>query len=350
MENAKNLTSRVRNAAITVLPAGLRVVVHARPHTVIPTFDVAVLTSAGEQHFSAVWAGKGWPADVERAIGLAPSVDAVVAVKISEGARDWLAAHRRGWVDESGNASISLPTGLVIVREARRDRVEREAPDRWTRTMLAAAEAALAGVPPTVEAIEAKTMMSRGAAANALSRLERMGLLSRSGGLRGPSSARRIVDAESFIDHYATAAAELRAKQKVIRFHRLWKDPLEDFASEVAPALNREEEQWAVTGAAASTLLAPYIGNVTIIELYVGKDLFSNREQLANTLGGRIVDKGHRIEVRELPTPVSADGPVIDQIHVALPVRVYADLMASGGRSAEAAQHLREVIDVGPRP
>jgi len=350
MENAKNLTSRVRNAAINVLPAGLRVVVHARPHTVIPIFDVAILTLAGEQHFSAVWAGKGWPADVERAIGLAPSVDAVVAVKISEGAQDWLAAHQRGWVDESGNASISLPTGLVIVREARRDRVEREAPDRWTRTMLAAAEAALAGVPPTVEAIESKTMMSRGAAANALSRLERMGLLSRSGGLRGPSSARRIVDVESFIDHYATAAAELRAKQQVIRLHRLSKDPLVDFASEVVPALNHQEQEWAVTGAAASTLLAPYIGNVTIIELYVGKDLFSNREQLAGTLGGRIVDKGHRIEVRELPTPVSADGPVIDQIHVALPVRVYADLMAAGGRSAEAAQHLREVIDVGPRP
>jgi hypothetical protein len=350
MDNPRQLTARVRSAAVGVVPAGLRVAVTAHPHTAIPTFDITVLTSAGEQRFSAVWAGKGWPADVERAIGLAPTVDVVFAAKISEGAQDWLSARHRGWVDESGSANISLPTGLVIFREARRDRVEHETPNRWTRTMLTAVEAACAGVPPTVEAIEERARMSRGAAANALARLERMGLLARSEGQRGPRSARRIVDLDSFIDQYATGAAELRAKQKVIRVHRLWNDPLQDFATEVAPVLDREAGHWAVTGDAASTLIAPYLGNLTVIELYVDKNLFSNREQLASALGGRIVDKGHRIEVRELPTPVSTDGPVVNQIHVALPVRVYADLLAVGGWSAEAAHHLRETIDVGPRP
>jgi hypothetical protein len=44
---------------------------------------------------------------------------------------------------------------------------------------------------------------------------------------------------------------------------------------------------------------------------------------------------------------MSAKGPIIDGVQVALPVRVYADLRAAGGRSAEAAQHLRETIDAG---
>ncbi len=62
-----------------------------------------------------------------------------------------------------------------------------------------------------------------------------------------------------------------------------------------------------------------------------------------------MVDKGHRIEVRELPTPLSADGPEIDGVQVALPARVYADLVAAGGRAEEAARHLREVRGVGPQ-
>jgi hypothetical protein len=54
------------------------------------------------------------------------------------------------------------------------------------------------------------------------------------------------------------------------------------------------------------------------------------------------------MEVRALPTPLGAKGPTVQGIHVALLARVYADLLAVGGRSAEAAQHLREAIGVGP--
>jgi len=69
---------------------------------------------------------------------------------------------------------------------------------------------------------------------------------------------------------------------------------------------------------------------------------------LADVLGGRVVDRGQLIEVRSLPTSMSAKGPVVSGIHLALPARVYADLKAVGGRSAEAAHHLRETVDVGP--
>ena len=57
----------------------------------------------------------------------------------------------------------------------------------------------------------------------------------------------------------------------------------------------------------------------------------------ASMLGGRLVERGHVIEVRQLPTQMSARGPLLDGVRVALPVRVYADLLAAGGRSAEAA-------------
>lgn len=51
--------------------------------------------------------------------------------------------------------------------------------------------------------------------------------------------------------------------------------------------------------------------------------------------------------MRPLPTPTTVPGPVVDGVHVAAPVRVYADLASLGGRWAEAAQHLREVLELG---
>jgi len=214
--------------------------------------------------------------------------------------------------------------------------------------MLAASEAALAGVPPTVAAIETATGMSRGAAFNALARMEQLGLLARSEGKRGPKSARRIVNVDSLIDQYASAAEPFRIKQPVLLLHRLWNDPLAGFTKDIAPTLSREGVLWAVTGAAASTLLAPYLSDVTIVELYLDDDLFSDVARISRLLGGRAVDRGHRLEVRALPTSMSAAGPDVGGVRVALPARVYADLIAVGGRSGEAAHHLRETVNVGP--
>jgi hypothetical protein len=348
MAGTRDLATSVRNAAIAALPRGVRVVVKSAQAQVVPTFHVTIHAGSGEHRFLAGWAGEGWPADVERLTAAAPEVDVVFAKQLSRGAKDWLLAHQRGWVDESGDANVSLPTGLIIVREARTRQVKAETTIKWTRTMLAAAEAVLAGVTPTVEAIESATGISRGASANALARMEKLGLLHRSQGTRGRRSARSVVDHDSFIDGYAAAAAILRLRQRVIRIHRLWKDPLEVFESEIALALNRNSESWAVTGVAASILLAPYLSDVTVVELYVDDDLFANPDRLADVLGGRVVDRGQLIEVRALPTPMSAKGPVVSGIHLALPARVYADLLAVGGRSAEAAHHLRETVDVGP--
>jgi hypothetical protein len=133
----------------------------------------------------------------------------------------------------------------------------------------------------------------------------------------------------------------------VVRVHRLWANPLDVLDMEIGPGLTAMGVTWAVSGAAASTLLAPYLSDVTVVELYVDRSLLIARDRLASVLGGRVVEKGHRIE-RELPTSMSARGPKIGGVQVALPARVYADLIASGGRAAEAANHLREVRGVGP--
>src|SRR5438552_2529905 len=82
---------------------------------------------------------------------------------------------------------------------------------------------------------QAATGMSRGASANALSRLERRGLLERPATKRGPNASRRIVDVDSFIDQYTEAAGEFRKRQKVVRVHRLWVNPLDVLDIEIGP-------------------------------------------------------------------------------------------------------------------
>lgn len=348
MAATEQLAARARRVLVAALPHGLRVDVKLRQGVAGPAFDVTVVAGATKHRFIAGWAGEGWPSDVERLVHLVPDVEVVMATNLSEGARRWLSRESLGWVDEAGHADISRKSGLVISREPANVRRRHEPPMRWTRSMLAVAEAALSGIIPTVESIEQATGLSRHATANALARLERLGFLERPHALRGPQSARRIIEISAFLDAYARAAAEQRQKQTRVLVHRLWnRDPLDTLGSEIGPALTRANARWAVTGAAASVLLAPYLSDVTTLELYIDAETMSDRAGLTHLLGGRIVEKGHRIEIREVPTPTTLQGPTIDSIQVALPVRVYADLRAAGGRWAEAGQHLRETLDVG---
>jgi hypothetical protein len=324
MEGKDQLGTRVRRILVASLPQNLRVSVAPGQGDASPRYDVTVQAGATDHRFIAGWAGEGWPADVEELIRHVPEVEVAVATNLSEGARDALARLGVGWIDEAGHAAINRTSGLVVSREPAHPWSRPKPSARWSRSTLAVAEAALSGVVPTVENLE------------------------RPQALRGPMSGRRIVDTDALLDAYATAAAELRSKKPLFLVHRLWiGDAVETLRTEIAPALGASTNSWAVTGSAASVFLAPYLSDVTTLELYVDGDLFSDREGLANRLGGRVVERGHVIEVRELPTMMSAKGPVIAGVSLALPVRVYADLRAAGGRAAEAAQHLLEVRGVG---
>jgi len=332
---------------VTVVPSGLRVTVALLPEFREAVFEVTVKAGPVLHQFLAGWAGGGWPADVDHLLAVAPEVDVVVARRLSEGARAKLAQRRIGWVDETGQSNINLRSGLVIMREVASEEPAVSLGDRWNLSMLTAAEAIFAGVPPKVEAVEAATGLSRGASANALARFENRGRLGRPGPKRGHGSARQILDLEGFIDDYAIAACKFRSRQRVRRLHRLMADPLHVLEVEMGPTLRSFGAKWALTGAGASMLLAPYLTEITVLELYVDPDHFEGPD-LPRYLDSREVPKGHVIEVRALPTPMSDQGPNVNGVQVALPARVYADLNAAGGRLAEAAHHFREVRGVGP--
>jgi hypothetical protein len=105
-------------------------------------------------------------------------------------------------------------------------------------------------------------------------------------------------------------------------------DPLSVLEVEMGPVLRSLGAKWALTGASASMLLAPYLTQVPVPELYVDADHFDGPD-LPRYLESREIPNGHLIEVRSRPTPVSLCGPEINGVQVALPARVYADLNAA---------------------
>ena len=178
----------------------------------------------------------------------------------------------------------------------------------WTPATAEVAEALLIGTTATVEAVRTATGLSHGATVTALGRLEREGLVRRPGPSKGPRSGRQVVDRDQLLREFASAAARVAQKQPTLLLHRIWKDQIQALSSEMAGALNLEGIRWAVTGPVASTLLAPYLTEVTILDLYVDDEAFANADRLAAVLGARLVDRGHRIEVRRKPTRLDIFG------------------------------------------
>lgn len=341
---ARAVAARTRKALTAVLPLGVAVDLRPRRGQ-RPGFDAIVQTGKTRHRAIVGWAGEGWPADVERLVEQTSDIQIAVARDLSIGARDWLSARNVGWVDEVGRANVSLASGLVVVREIT-DPPRPMATERWTRSSISVAETVLNGTEPTVTAIEHATGLSRGATANALALFERLRYLQREA-RHGPGSGRRVANLDALLDDYANAVAVENEKTSPLLLHRLWRDPLDALVDELAPALDRLDATWAATGAAAATLLAPYLTTFTIVELYVDGTTLSKRAVVSAALNAKPVASGHRIELRALPNRVTATGPSVRGVRCALPARVYADLRAKGGRSAEAAQHLREVLGAG---
>ena len=137
--NGRRPATRIRDALRSVLPRGLRVEVEPRDESV-PTFTVIVRAGKVEHRFVVGWALEGWPADVERLLRLAPTVDVVSARAVSIGARESLArAGSGGSTRPAARISHSLAawwwyeTRSVSLSDQRRTRVGLVRQLRWQR-------------------------------------------------------------------------------------------------------------------------------------------------------------------------------------------------------------------------
>lgn len=319
--------------------AALRVLLPATASmSVIRATDSVVEIKVAGRRLRLVWAGEGWRRDIDPIIAKGGGrIDVVAARRMSPGGRAMLDAAGIGWVDEFGNAEVSVGS-LLISRTGQAE--ERQPPvPRWTPAVVAVTEALLVGTLATVSTVQRTTGLSTGSCTNALHVLTTLGYLE-SGAKRGRGSARSIRDVDVLVDAYAAAAPPL-ASELHVSIGVTWRDTI-DGVRAVAKKWDDAGIEWAATGVVAAALIAPLLTNVSSAVVYVNAATIAALKAAATSVGLKPLDGG-RLTVRPFPTATTSKlAETVEGVKVAPWPRVYVDLRSTGVRGEEAADHLRE--------
>ena len=101
---------------------------------------------------------------------------------------------------------------------------------------------------------------------------------------------------------------------------------------------------WAVTGAVAGFVLAPYLTTLASSEVYIDGKTGPALEWAAARAGLRPIEGG-RLTLRPFPTVTTARlATMRNGLRLVPWPRAYADLRIAGVRGEEAAEHLRETM------
>lgn len=317
---------------------------------------LALAGRVGNLHLRAAWVGAGWPADVQQALDRIGPTNArannfvFVAQQMSPGAVRLLGEHELNWADETGSARI-LGEGIVVIRD--QSQRDRPAPAfSWSPSALAVAEGLLSqDWPEGARTTDLADLVqwSPGQVSNVLGRFDEAGWTVKYGARRGSTAVRELSDRIALLDAWATAIAEQDRHPRIV--HRTMRSPLEFLESELAGILD-QEVRWAASGWAAAHVLAPMAGAVPSLQIYIHEDDFAHthdevEQPLERALrlagladaaeGGRVVLYPAHPSVLAMARP----GPFGKLVS---PARVYADLLAMGGRGEDAAAHLREEL------
>ena len=293
------------------------------------------------QSVEVEWLSAGWPRQVRELLERPDRPDVVVAPELSPGALKLLRDVDMSWIDLRGVADVHMQGLLVLVtgRVAPAPRAH----TGWTPGALAVCEALLTGAGGTVAELTNTTGLAASTAAAALKFLQKQGLLAAEAA-RGRNARRTVTDRGDLLAAYATAAARLRRPES-IRVGVLWRSAARGVA-DLGSRLNVNGVAWSLTGALAADALAPYLTEVDPWEMYVDGGSLGELRQIAREVGLQ-EEGGGRLLLRSFPTPAkdALNTDVAGQQIAAWP-RVFSDLRMIGVRGEEAAEHLREQMEV----
>lgn len=248
-----------------------------------------------------------------------------------------------------------VPPGLLIVREPRSEATEGPPQEfRWSPSAVQVAEVVLSegltssattapgpGQKLRTGELADKTTWSPGQISNVLSSFDSLRWTVRHGGKSGRGTWRELANPSAMLDSWA---AHLGSDHRPKRLaHRAVRDLLRFAETELREALGWDERTWALTTWAGLEVIAPFVTVVPVVHVYVSGERFATEiDEILARAGLREVDEGARVEFWEAGFPLVTQPGQPSQIPVASAPRLHADLLALGGRGADAAQHLRE--------
>jgi hypothetical protein len=315
--------------------------------------DLVVETRDGQQiAIQAKWAGEGWPDDVRRVARDLPQpwpANLVLfARQLSPGAIEWLRERDANWADETGQARILGPGGLLVIREpARQTSGSMSAgPFSWSPSGLSIAEVILARADEPLRTADVARVSgwSTAQAAKVLVAFDAERWTVKRGPARGRHAHRELVDADTMLAAWSAALVAEPRESRIA--HRAGDDAMALLRGELGSALERDVT-WAASGWAGLELAAPFATVTPSLHIYVADEDFAGPLSAAIKAGGlREVGDGGRV------TFWRTDRRTLDLAseHRGLPVvsapRLYADLASFDARGQDAADHVKaELID-----
>jgi hypothetical protein len=272
----------------------------------------------------------------------------LVGQRFSRGALEQLAELDANWLDETGAARIETASGLLVVRDRRKDA---ERPDtarafRWAASSEETAELLLARPPEgafSASQLAQHSGWSHAQTTKLLRQFVARGWVEKVGGSRGVGSGWRLVDPSSLLEAWTRHV--ITRRPVTVLAHRVLRDPMQFARTDLARALETRMK-WALSGWAGLELAAPFVTTVPVLHVGVEEKAFADgrlREAMRSTKL-REVAEGARVEFLALSPLVLSLASTRRDLPVVSAPRLYADLRALGGRGEEAADHVREEL------
>lgn len=265
----------------------------------------------------------------------------LIAGETTKEARAILQDHGIAVIDGLGNAHIELP-GLLFHLEGRR-RPERPAgtisPTRLKGKAGVVAQALLLH-PDRVWHVQdlAKAAQVSGALAHrVLARLEGEGIVAAEG--TGPNRVRRVTNPTAVLDLWAEEYVE---RQTRTPGYLLAQTP-QELIKKLGANLGRSGIDYALTGAAAASLVAPFITAIPVVDVWVATT--AAPEELYKGAHADPVTNGQNVVFLQTKddTPL-AFREKAKGLWVANRFRLYGDLRSDPRRGREQADHLRQEV------
>ncbi len=296
----------------------------------------------------AKWAGEGWPQDVRNALGASHATSdanmVIVARHLSPGSIELLRAHDANWADESGQARIIGPHGLLVIREPATARKREPSAFTWSPSALSIAETLLASPdrPVLTEELAELSGWSASRTASVLKAFDAQGWTVKRGPVRGPRAYRELSDADGMLDAWNRRLID--APREARYAHRAASDSMDLLTKALHPALD-EHVQWAVSGWAGLELAAPYATGIPSLHIYIPTEDFASRLSAAvKTAGLREVKDAGLVTFWAAERRIVRLASTHRGIPVVSPPRLYADLDGLGARGHDAAAHVRREL------
>lgn len=284
----------------------------------------------------AIWQIRSYLAELGRNEG--PIIPVLAAESISPGARELLRAERVGHFDSSGSLFIAAQGLYIRIDRPTSRKQERSITNIFSGRRAQAVHAiwTFGGNWFGVHQVADRAGVSPATASETLISIERREWVEARGS--GPSKERRLINPRALLDAWANH--QTTTKPAAVKHFYIRSTALSNLQERIDQTCDREGIPYEFTGVTAGQIHAPFLS--TVSQVFCRLPAGQGTKTVLDAIEARPVREGWNLAVQE--TASEDDLRFRERksgLWVADPLQTYLDLLQSGGRAKELAQHLR---------